>query len=682
MTRFLAVLFLPLILLCAAPAAAQPAARHMDVRLVPETNSATSGSAVTIAFTMHPQPGWHGYWRNPGDAGQEPRVAWHLPEGWSAEPLQYPVPGRLTVAGLMNYVFARDHALLATIHVGAGAELGATFPLDARLDYLVCTDEVCVPETATVTTNLNVAAPGAPNPAFQGYRQALPRPLGADARFEVAGGRVRLAIPLPAAASVSDPYFYPATLDALNHSAAQSFSRTGDTLIVETAAGARAGALPAIEGVLEIGGTGLSLIAHPGPVPPAGTPVGTSGGEPGGGDNGAGSGGGFLWAFLGALLGGLILNVMPCVFPILSLKALSLARAGETAAQARQEALAYAAGVIATCLALGGLLLALRAGGAAVGWAFQLQDPRVILLLLLLVTAIALGLAGLFALPVIAAGDRLTRSGGLGGAFFTGVLAAFVATPCTGPFMGAALAAALVLPAAAALAIFAGLGLGLALPFLLLGFVPGLRRLLPKPGRWMENFQRILSVPMFLTALGLAWVLGQETGIDGMTVGLGGALLLGLALWWFGRGGRPIALAAIALAIAAGFFLLPTAPPPAAAAPAEGPLPAEPFSEARLAELRAARTPVFVYFTADWCLTCKVNERGAMASSEVAQAFQARGIKVLIGDWTRGDPAIGRFLERQGRSGVPLYLFYAPGREAEVLPQILTTSTLTGLGTS
>jgi thiol:disulfide interchange protein len=681
MTRFWAVLLLPLLLALGSAASAQPAGRHMDVRLVAETSAATSGATVTVAFVMHPQPGWHGYWRNPGDAGQEPRVAWHLPEGWSAEPLQYPLPGRLTVAGLMNYVFARDHALLATIHVGAGAELGATFPIDARLDYLVCTDEVCVPETATVTTNLTVAAPGAPNPAFQGWRQALPRPLGADARFEVTGGRVRLAIPLPATTSVSDPYFYPATADALNHSAAQAFSRSGDTLIVETNAGPRAAALPAIEGVLEIGGTGLSLTARPGPVPPAGTPVGTSGGGQGGGD-GASSGGGFFWAFLGALLGGLILNVMPCVFPILSLKALSLARAGETAQGARREALAYAAGVIATCLALGGLLLALRAGGAAVGWAFQLQDPRVILLLLLLVTAIALGLAGLFALPVIAAGDRLARSGGLGGAFFTGALAAFVATPCTGPFMGAALGAALVLPTAGALAIFAGLGLGLALPFLLLGFVPPLRRLLPKPGGWMATFQRILSVPMFLTALGLAWVLGQETGIDGMTVGLGGALLLGMSLWWFGRGGRSIALVAVALAIAAAFFLLPVAPPAAAAAQAEGPLPAEPFSEARLAELRAAHRPVFVYFTADWCLTCKVNERGAMASPEVAEAFRARGIKVLTGDWTRGDPAIGRFLERQGRSGVPLYLYYGPGREAEVLPQILTAGTLTGLGAS
>jgi thiol:disulfide interchange protein len=194
----------------------------------------------------------------------------------------------------------------------------------------------------------------------------------------------------------------------------------------------------------------------------------------------------------------------------------------------------------------------------------------------------------------------------------------------------------------------------------------------------METFQRILSVPMFLTALGLAWILGRQTGVDGMTVGIGAAVLVGLALWWLGRGGRWFAWAALAIAAAAPLALLPTEAP--ASAEAEGPLPSEPFSEARLAELRAANTPVFLYFTADWCLTCKVNERGAMASAEVAEAFRARGVKVLVGDWTRGDPAIGRFLEANGRSGVPLYLYYAPGREAEALPQLLTTGTLTALG--
>jgi thiol:disulfide interchange protein len=663
MNRLRPLFLLVLLLLGSGAAFAQAGPRHMDVRLVPETASAAAGSSVTLAFVMRPAPGWHGYWRNPGDAGDAPRVQWRLPEGWRAGPLQYPMPVRLVVAGLMNYVFERDYALLARVAIPAAAEPGAAFPIDARLDYLVCTDQVCVPESATVSTQVNIGAPRNPDPAFDAWRRAIPAQAGSEGLFETAGGRIRLALPLPAATALDRPYFYVGTLDALSHAAEQDISRSGDLVIVETAAGRRAAALPAIEGILQLAdGRGLAFSARRGDVP--GIPSQSEGPA-------------ILWALLGALLGGLILNVMPCVFPILSLKALSLARAGETETGARREALAYAAGVIATCLALGGLLLALRAGGAAIGWAFQLQDPRVILLLLLLITAIALGLAGLFELPVIGAGDRLTRSRGMRGAFFTGALAAFVATPCTGPFMGAALGAALVLPAAGALAVFAGLGLGLALPFLLLGFVPGLRRLLPRPGAWMATFQRLLSLPMFLTALGLAWILGRQTGVDGMAFGLGAALAVALCLWWLGRGGRWLAWLALVAAIATPLALLPTEAP---AARAEGPLAAESFSEARLAALRRAGTPVFVYFTADWCLTCKVNERGAMASADVAASFRAHGIAVLAGDWTRGDPAIGRFLERHGRSGVPFYLYYPRGRgEPEVLPQILTAGRLTGL---
>jgi len=244
--------------------------------------------------------------------------------------------------------------------------------------------------------------------------------------------------------------------------------------------------------------------------------------------------------------------------------------------------------------------------------------------------------------------------------------------------MGAAVGAALAVPTAQALALFAGLGLGMALPFLALGFIPALRRRLPRPGKWMATFQRILAVPMFLTALGLAWVLGRQTGIDGMTLGLGAVLLLGLALWWAGRGGRWLAWALILLAAAGPIMLIRATP--ADQRPVESPLPAERFSEARLAQYRAANSPVFVYFTADWCLVCKVNERGPLASAEVAAHFRARGVKVLVGDWTLGDAAIGRFIERQGRSGVPLYLYYAPGRAPEVLPQILTVGRLTGLG--
>jgi len=326
------------------------------------------------------------------------------------------------------------------------------------------------------------------------------------------------------------------------------------------------------------------------------------------------------------------------------------------------------------------MILELRAAGSSVGWAFQLQDPRVIVALLVLVAAIALNFAGLFELPTVGGGLASTNS------VATGALAAFIATPCTGPFMGVALGAALVLPTAAALAVFAGLGFGLALPFLLLGFVPGLRRALPKPGAWMATMRRILSVPMFLTALGLVWLLGRQAGSDAVTVALLGALGASLAFWWTGlrqvKGKSGLALGT-ALAIGSTSLAVACLPAPTRAGrAAPTALHAEPFSELRLKELRAEGRPVFVYFTADWCLTCKVNERVAIEQPSVEAAFKARKVAVLVGDWTRSDPAISRFLESQGRSGVPLYLFYPKAGQALTLPQVLTPGTLTALVTS
>ncbi|WP_197276961.1 protein-disulfide reductase DsbD family protein [Sphingomonas profundi] len=669
--------------LLAAPALAQTT-HHIRPTLLAESARPAPGRTTMIALAMKPEPGWHGYWQNPGDSGVETAIDWRLPAGVGAGPLQYPVPHPLLISGLMNYVYEADYAHLIALTVPAGLAPGTKLPLRGTARWLACTAEICVPEQAEIALDLTVGD-GAPTAtaAFDGYRRALPRPLGGEGRFAASNGAFRLAVPLPAAMAVADPYFFPLTDGAIDYAAPQAVTRNGDTLIVETKPAPGAAVPQRIEGVLKIGrDSGLSLVALPGAVPPAGEPVAAAGEATGGG------GGVTLLAALGgALLGGLLLNIMPCVFPILSLKALSLARSGESERTARIDAVAYAAGVILVCVALGGLLLALRAGGETAGWAFQLQDPRVILFLLLLVAAIALNLAGLFELPMVAAGGALAAKAGPAGAFWTGALAAFVATPCTGPFMGAALGAALVLPPAAAMLVFAGLGLGLALPFLLLGFVPALRRRLPRPGPWMDRFRRILSLPMFATALGLAWILGRLAGVDGMTLGLAAALLVAVALWWVGRRqakGRtgswwPLApAAAIAIALLA---VLPRQPAVAASAAAGGPLAAEPFSEQRLAALRQAGRPVFVYFTADWCLTCKVNEKAAIERAEVARAFAARNVAVLVGDWTRGDAAIGRFLAGQGRSGVPLYLFYAPGKPPVTLPQVLTPGTLAALAT-
>ncbi|HEX4739090.1 MAG TPA: thioredoxin family protein [Allosphingosinicella sp.] len=669
MTRLLFLLLLAL----AAPAWAQlpPGQKAMNVRLVAETDRPAAGSRVSLALVMSPKPGWHGYWQNPGDAGAPTRIAWTLPPGVTAGPLRYPVPERLLIAGLMNYVYQGPYAELADVDIPAGLAPGTSLPLRAKVDYLVCTDRICVPESAEVSADLTVGTGGAERRAeFDRYRMALPKPLGAAAHFEIANGHLRIAVPLPAATSVNAPYFYPLTEDAAHYSAPQSVSRSGDQLIVETAAG---GTKPAaLDGVLSIApGQGLSVSAAPGPVPPAGTPVGSASGE------GAPAAPPLLLTLLGALLGGLLLNIMPCVFPILSLKALSLARAGGNERGARREAVAYTAGVVFVCLALGGILLALRAGGSVAGWGFQLRDPRVILLLLLLVTAIALNLAGLFELPSFGGGEALAGQGGAAGAFWTGALAAFVATPCTGPFMATALGAALLLPGALGLAVFGGLGLGLALPFLLLGFVPPLRRMLPKPGPWMNTLRRILSIPMFLTAVWLAWLLGRLAGNEGLALGIVAALVVAAACWWAARRQRWIpALSAVAVAAVASAVVLPTAAPAQAEA---GVLKAQAFSEAKLAALRAQGRPVFVYFTADWCLTCKVNEKAVLDREDVARAFDKRHVAVLVGDWTRGDPEIGRFIEKQGRSGVPLYLWYGPGKAPEVLPQILTVGGVAAL---
>jgi DsbC/DsbD-like thiol-disulfide interchange protein/cytochrome c biogenesis protein CcdA len=670
------ILLTLLAMLWVAPAAAQPpGARPNDiaVELVAESDAPAAGEAVTLAFSFTPQPGWHGYWLNPGEAGLPTRVEWQLPQGVEAEPLRFPVPRTLLISGLMNYVYEGPHAVLTRLNLPAGLAPGTALPVRVRIDYLACTDKICVPQRADLALELRVGdgrVEAGRRAQFDSWRAALPRPLQTEGTYAVEGGRLRVALPLPQGAAVEEAYLFPAAPDVLRYTADQAASRNGDMVIVETDAAPGAGRLQGIEGLLRTGeGQGLAFTARPGPVPPAGEPIGRP----------AGSAGALLWALLGALLGGLILNVMPCVFPILSLKALSLARAGGDAATVRREALAYGAGVIVTCLGLGAVLLALRASGAAVGWAFQLQEPRFVLVLLLLVTAIALNLAGLFRLPGL---SIAAKGGGAPGAFGAGALAAFVATPCTGPFMMAALGATLLLNAWGSLLVFGALGVGLALPFLLLGLIPATRLWLPKPGPWMVRLQRLLSVPMFATALGLAWVLGRQTGVDGMTLGLAAALVVGLALWWLGARGatrqRWAAAALLAAAIAAPLLWLRPGDP-SGSAPAASRLGAEPFAEARLAQLRSEKRPVFLYFTADWCITCKVNENGALASSQVADAFAARGVRVLEGDWTLGDPAIGRFLERHGRLGVPLYLYYAPGEEPRILPQILTASALTDL---
>ncbi|MFM9977476.1 MAG: protein-disulfide reductase DsbD family protein [Sphingomonadaceae bacterium] len=657
-----------LVAMVAAPAVAQ--STHIRPQLLAESMTPAPGQRVAVAIDMRTAKGWHGYWSNPGEAGFAPRLKWTLPRGVTLSPPRFPVPQTLTVAGLMNYVFERDHALLFTLDVPQGLARGTALPVRLDAEWLACTDEVCVPEKGSFTLALTVGDGKRDAQArFDGFRRALAVPLGAQATLARDADRLRIAIPYPADAKLGTPHFFPAAPGTIMDAAPQTFSRNGDVLIASLAA--PPGALGPVQGVLALGdGRGLEIAAEPGTVPPDGTPLGKAA---------AASISAILLAIGGALLGGLILNVMPCVFPIVSLKALSLARAGGDERAAKREAVAYAGGVILTCLALGGIILGARAAGTQLGWAFQLQNPWIVLILLVIATVITLNLAGLFELRAFGGGSALAGKGGAQGAFWTGVLAAFVATPCTGPFMAAALGAALVLPVAAAMAVFAGLGLGLALPFLAIGFVPALRRMLPRPGAWMVTFQRVLAIPMALTVIALLWLIDRSQGALAFQSAVIGVILIGVAAVSIGRRQTGV-IAALAAMLIAGVVAI-KADVLTGAQAAERPVMV--FSEAALTKARAENRPVFVYFTADWCLTCKVNEKTAIGTAQVTAAFDRNRVAVMAGDWTDGDPAITRFLNAQGAFGVPLYLYYAPGAaEPQVLPQILTPAALIALSSS
>ncbi|MDP9056855.1 MAG: thioredoxin family protein [Pseudomonadota bacterium] len=649
------------------------ATTHIAATLLAESGGAP-GSRVTLAILMQPSPGWHGYWSNPGDAGFGMRLDWTLPAGASAGALLYPVPETLLVSGLMNHVYQRDYALLVPLTLPVAAPPGTSLPLRVKADWLACTEQICVPEHAILSTTIPVSLGNAPkthDPRFDGWRALLPAPLGADAAMAVDKDSIRLAIPLPSGLALAQPHVF-AGLDRLvDYAAPQSFARRGDLLLVSLKRARFAALTPAsFPAVLRLNaaGDGVGFTALPGAVPSGG--IALAGDAP--------QLPGLPWLLLGALAGGVLLNVMPCVFPILSLKAISLARAGTSAAHARAEGLAYAAGVVLACLLLGGGLLSLRAGGEQIGWAFQLQQPAVVAALLALAAAITANLLGLFEFAV----PGFATAGSPRGAFATGLLAAFVATPCTGPFMAGAMGAALLLPVLPALLLFAALGVGIALPFIAIAVVPALRRALPRPGRWMVWFRKAMAVPMALTALALAWLASRLGGWDfaGAAIALTAALLTLLA--WTGREQRAgravasqVAMGGAVLLVLGAFVLPPLIHAPSSEAPEV--LPAQPFSEAALAAARASGHPIFAFFTADWCLTCKVNERLAIEREDTRSAFARAGVVVIKGDWTRRDAAITRYLTGQGAAGVPLYVWYPAGfGPPRQLPQVLSPGIL------
>ena len=674
-------LFLLLVLLLAplagrASESAPVTSPRATVTLLADRAAIAPGEAFRLMLHQRLAPGWHTYWRNPGDAGAPPEITFEWPqgeqsEGWRAGDLQFPAPSRKPFGPLMNFGYSGEVGFLLTLTPPADLRPGDYVTLTADATWLVCAD-ICIPEEGRFTIGLDVAAAATPAHAarFMAAEAALPRAAPFEARFAFAGPRGALTIRGAgfSAAAIREASFFPDAATVIENAPQQRLTaREGEISLSLTRGAAE---IPArLTGVLTLtdaaGVRGAYLIdaAPGGPLPASPLP---------------------LWQILAfAALGGLILNLMPCVFPVLAMKAMAMARLGGAVRGAiRAEAASYTAGVVLAFLAVGGAMLGLRAAGGGAGWGFQFTYPAFVAGMAWLMLAVGLNLSGVFRIGgAIGAGQGLAGQSGHAGSFFTGVLAVVVATPCTAPFMATAIGAALVLPATATLAVFGAMGLGLALPYALLGVFPSAGRFLPRPGAWMERLRQFLAFPMYAAAAWLVWVLAQQSGPDGVLMALVGAVLIALAAWAWGvaqqsdRTPRRLSEALALAAIMAALALLPMlgTAPPAAAALSQG----EAWSAPRLAELRAEGRPVFVNLTAAWCISCKVNERVAIHTEGVQQAFSAAGIVQLTGDWTRGDAAITALLREHGRDGVPLYLLYPPGGGAPlILPQILTEGML------
>ena len=675
-------------LLVATPVLATPVnAGHLQAELVAQNVSVTPGGTVYVALRQKIEPGWHTYWRNPGDSGQPTSLTWTLPDGWRAGDMIWPAPQRMRIGPLMDYGYTGAVLLPVPITAPTSARPGQSVTLKAAAAFLVCKD-ICVPADASLSLDLPVVASAPSADPVWGLEIArtlaeAPKPGALRAAMNTSGGAIRLSVVgAPATGPGRDEaYFYPYDSAAIDHAQPEMIERGPAGLTLTLAAGSafKSAAPPAtLTGVLSLGARAYEITAH------AGAPLaGASGlGPPAAPQGPAALAGKFGVAIAFAFLGGLILNLMPCVFPILSMKAAALTRHAHHPSAARIQGLAFAAGVVASFVALACLLIAARAAGQAVGWGFQLQSPLVLAGLCILMLLVALNLSGVF--EVGAGVQSLAGSApgashhGAAGALLTGALAVAVAAPCSAPFMASAVGYALTQSPPLALAIFFALGLGMAAPFTALAFAPGLLARLPRPGAWMDGLRKVLAFPMYATAAWLLWVLSLSSGSSKLAELLAALVLAAFAAWVYGAGQRARIEArspwlGFGSAVIAGGLALAVAFWPAQ----EAALVSQPFAPSTLASLRAAGKPVFVNLTAAWCVTCQVNERVALSGHRVADAFHRDGVTYLVGDWTRRDADIARTLADYGRAGVPLYLMYgAGGREAEVLPQILTEGTV------
>jgi len=647
-----------------------------------------AGKTVWAGLQLAHIPEWHTYWKNPGDSGLPTVLEWTLPEGITAGDIAWPLPKKIPIGNLANYGYEGMVLLPVPLTVTpafqppAGSDM---VDIGLRATWLVCRKE-CIPQDGTFTLRIPVKGSTAGNAAqFDAALQAQPAALAAaaDTRVVVEPQAIALAIHgLPAEWRGRSLDFFPETPEVIETAAAWTQAWDGAAWTARIPLSAqRSGSPSVMPVVLALGeksyrvdatvqGSWPALPPIPG-LEPAPKPAAASGG-------GGAPALGFWAAIVGAVLGGLILNLMPCVFPVLAIKVLGFARhAGDRRAH-RISGLAYTAGVLLSFLALGVLLLALRSAGQSLGWGFQLQDPAVVAALAVMFTLIGLNLAGVFEFGAVLPSSlaSLQARHPAADAFLTGMLAVAVAAPCTAPFMGASLGLAIALPSGQALAIFAALGLGMALPYLVASLVPAVARALPRPGAWMQTFRRAMAFPMFATVVWLVWVLGQQSGIDGAGALLALLVMLALVVWALTL--RGTARAVIATLSVAAFAALAWGVAPYVTRAVDVSAPAmangwEAWEPGRVDQLVAAGQPVFVDFTAAWCVTCQYNKQTTLADQDLLADFAARKVALLRADWTRRDPAITAALQQLGRSGVPVYVLYRSGRAPVVLSEILST---------
>lgn len=710
--------------LALAPAWAQPVqTEHVTAELVAEHDAVRPGEPLHIGLRLQHLPHWHTYWRNPGDAGLPTTLSWTLPAGSQAGEIEWPAPKRLPIGPLVNYGYEGDLLLPVRYTPPTDAVPGSTLTLQARATWLVCR-EVCIPESATLTLRLPVAQAAPPGPSahsalFEHVRNELAMPLAGWTVDAQQAGRellVTLSKSLDAAAPRPALQLFP-DAQQLTEPARHEVFRTdagyaiklrlqGDAAAPASLSGIVVAQGPAPLGAPTVWGGTQRSAAFDTPVRTVAAlqwPAGAQAMSDSAGASvatealGRGADVGWASALLLAFLGGMVLNLMPCVFPVLSIKLLSLTQHGSAASHParalRTHALAYSVGVVLSFLALAALLLALRAAGSAIGWGFQLQEPGVVFMLALLFFALGLNLMGVFEfggwLPSGLAAWRDRRPAI--DAFASGVLAVVAASPCTAPFMGAALGYAITQAPAVGLSVFGALGLGMALPYALLALMPGWRARLPRPGAWMLRLKQALAFPMFLTVVWLLWVLGQQTGIDGAAKALIALVALTFVVWlvrgseggagavgaptrapWGRRALGVLVLAGVGVWSWPGAALSASDSASRAAAPGSVEAAWAPYDEAVISERLAAGRPVFVDFTAAWCVSCQVNKRLVLHTAPTMQAFAQAQVVLMRADWTQRDPRITDALARLGRNGVPVYALLRPGREPLLLPEILT----------